>query len=71
MGDVVYLPVLTSLDIPTSRVLTKADEKGLSTAVVVGWDETGEFYFASSTAALPEVSWLLKLAEKKLLELAE
>ena len=68
MGEVIELPVITCLDIPTERVLQKAIEKELETAVVVGYDKDGNLYFASSVADGGDVLWLFELAKKALLE---
>jgi hypothetical protein len=69
MGDVVELDVVTSLDLPPERILNKALEKDLAGVIVVGTDKDGEFYFASSYAAGPEVLWLLEGAKMKLLKI--
>ena len=68
MGEVIEPNFVTYLDIPTERILRRAQEAGLSTAVVVGWAADGGFYFASSAADGGDVLWLLELAKKKLLE---
>jgi hypothetical protein len=61
---------ITKLDIKADVVLDSAMGV-LDSAVVVGWDKDGQFYFGSSIASGPEVVWLLELAKKKLLEIAE
>ena len=68
MGEIIEPSFVTLLDIPTERVLRKATDSELKTAVVVGWDADGDFYFASSVADGGDVLWLLELAKKKLLE---
>jgi hypothetical protein len=68
-SNVVELDVVTTLDIPAERVLRNA--AGITTAVVLGYNEDGSFYFASSVADGAEVLWLLKLAEKRLLEIGD
>lgn len=68
MADVIDLPVITTLDIPAERILSSAIEKGIETAVVVGWDKEGELYFASSVADGGEVLWLLEKAKQALLK---
>jgi hypothetical protein len=70
MGDLVFGKFITTLDCPPDRVLESAIGK-TTDAVVIGWDTEGEFYFASSKAAGPEVLWLLELAKKKLLEIGD
>ena len=69
MSEVIDLPVITRLKIPVSKVLKAAE--GLETAVVVGYTEEGEFYFASSDPDGAAVLWLLKLAERKLFAAAD
>ena len=68
MGDVIEANMITKLNIPAERVLRKAQEEKLSEVVVIGWDEDGEAYFASSVADGGEVLWMLELAKKRLLE---
>ena len=68
MGEVIEASFVTRLDIPAERVLRQAGESGLETAIVIGWDSDGEFYFASSAADGGDVLWLLEVAKKKLLE---
>jgi hypothetical protein len=60
---------ITSLDQDPERVLAKAAGQLLG-VVVVGYDQDGDFYFASSYADGGEVLWLLEVAKKKLLEIA-
>jgi hypothetical protein len=71
MTNVIEPSFITKLDIPTERILRKAQDANLGTVVVVGWDEGGEFYFASSVADGGETLWLLEMAKKKLLEAGE
>ena len=66
MGKVLILPVITKLDISPERVLESAHDQ-LDTAVIVGWDKSGEFYFASSVADGADVLWLLETAKLELL----
>jgi hypothetical protein len=68
MGEVVELPVITRLDIPPERTLNAALKKGLAEVVVIGFDQDGDFYFASSKSDGGGVIWLLEMAKKKLLE---
>jgi hypothetical protein len=69
MGDVVDLPVITSLDIPAERVLRKALDADLECAVVIGFDKDGNLYVSSSKADGGDVLWLLEGAKKMLLEI--
>ena len=67
------LPVVTSLDLPTERILQAAinNAEPLQKVVVIGYDSNGEMYFASSVADGPEVLWLLEKAKLKLLNIGE
>lgn len=67
MGEVVVADILTRLDVPAERVLDNAQIARLTSVVVVGYDEEGEEYFASSIADGGSVLWLLERAKKKLL----
>lgn len=67
MSNVVELPVVTSLDIPCERILRKAAEADLQTAIVIGRDQDGELYFASSVADGGDVLWLMEIAKKALI----
>jgi hypothetical protein len=68
MNNVVILPVVTRLDLPAQRTLDAACDANLETAVVIGWDADGDFYFASNKADGGDVLWLLELAKRKLFE---
>ena len=68
MGEVVALPVSTSLDIPADRVLRGALDHGMDCVVVLGIGTDGESYFASSAGDSAEIVWLMELAKKQLLE---
>ena len=66
MGDVVYAPVITSLDMDTKRVLDGALNSELSEVVVIGWSDIDGWYFASNLAAGSKVTWYLTRALHKL-----
>lgn len=68
-AEIVNFNGITKLDLPPERVLSSAVAADLDAAIVVGWDKEGEFYFASSYAAGPEVLWLLEIARTKLLKI--
>jgi hypothetical protein len=69
MGDIHRLPgLVTRLDSPADEVLDRARGGGLRAAVIIGWDEGTEFYFASSIADGADVLWLLEMAKRELLE---
>lgn len=57
----------SSTDVPVPKVLRWATEALCSEVIVIGYDKNGDFYFASSKANGPDVLWLLKLAERKLM----
>lgn len=67
MTNIIEFNGVTRLDIPAERVLRAAIDEPLETAVVVGYDEDGEFYFASSKADGGSVLWLLETAKKELM----
>jgi len=71
MGSVVELECVTTLDLPAERVLRKAIEADLQTAVVIGYTQDGEFYFASTTADGGNVMWLTEQARHELLKVAD
>jgi len=67
MGEdnVVYLDIETTADVSVPRVLET--EHFLKTAIVIGWDQEGQFYASSSTSDLKEIVFLLKLFETNLM----
>ena len=67
MSNVTYLPCETTLDIPSDRVLECAIGQ-TEQVVVIGADKDGKLYFASSYGDQTQTLWLLKKAEKVLLE---
>ena len=71
MGDVISLGNITRLDIPTDRVLDEAKGSCADGVVIMGFDDDGEVYFASSIADGATVLWLIEHAKKKLLEVGE
>lgn len=68
MTKVTRLPCITTLHIPADTILESAMGK-LDGAVVMGWDEDGTLYFASSYANGGEVLWLMEKAKKDLLDI--
>tara|TARA_R110002167_G_scaffold42512_10_gene129145 strand:+ start:325 stop:543 length:219 start_codon:yes stop_codon:yes gene_type:complete len=70
LGEVVVLPVVTSLDCDPERVLSAAQGK-LESVVIMGWDKDGDEYFASSIADGGTCVWLAERLKKKLLEAAD
>jgi tryptophanyl-tRNA synthetase len=71
MGEVVEPVFVTKLDLPAERILRKATENNLSEAIVIGLDQDGNLYFASSNADGADVLWLIELAKKRLLEIGD
>lgn len=69
--NVVFLPVVTRLDIPVERVLDMAKAAGLTQVLILGYDADGDEYFASNTADGPDNLWLLERAKKKLLDIVD
>jgi hypothetical protein len=67
VAKIINLPCVTKLDMPVDRILDGAEKGKLKQAVVIGWGEDDDFYFASSMADGPEVLWLLQIAQRKLL----
>jgi len=66
--NVIPLGNITRLNLPTDRVLDAAKGSCSGGVVVLGWDDDGSFYFASSIADGGDVVWLMEMAKKKLLE---
>ena len=58
---------ITKLDLDPDRVLTQAIGK-LQGCLVLGFDQDGEFYAASSYADGGNVLWLLEMGKKRILE---
>jgi len=54
------LDVQTKLPLPVNRILDGARNAELSTAIVVGYTEDGEEYFASSTGDIGTIIVLLE-----------
>lgn len=65
-NNIIPLNNITYLDIPIERVLDGAKNE-LDEAIVIGWDKSGEVYFASSISDGAEVNWLLDKAKLALL----
>jgi len=67
MTNVIDLPVITTLDYPSDRLLEKAIGN-VDGVLILGWDKEGELYFASSKGDGGHCLWLMELAKKALLE---
>jgi hypothetical protein len=68
MSNVTFLPCVTSLDIPVEAVLEMAVAANLESCVIVGKDENGDLFFASTKADGGSVLWLFEMAKKELME---
>ena len=69
MGKIIPLGGITKLDLPIGRVLESAKER-LEGVVLMGYDNEGELYFASTYADGGEVLWLMENCKKQLLEIS-
>lgn len=61
----------TTLDIQPSEVLEAALLTDLSSAVVLGHQENGELFIASSKGSAGEILWLIEKCKLALLESVE
>jgi hypothetical protein len=68
--NIIPLNNITKLDIPFERVLEQA-KTNLEHGVIIGWDNDGNLYVASSIADGGEVNWLLDKAKQALLNIEE
>lgn len=68
MSNVIPLGNVTSLNLPTDRVLEEAKGHCSDGVVIMGYDDDGELYFASSIADGGEVLWLMEKLRLLLLE---
>lgn len=57
------------INTPVPKILATAAGAKLETAVVIGWDKDGEFYFSSSEPNGAEVLWMLMAAVHELIGL--
>lgn len=71
MSNVIPLGAVTRLDIPTDRVLDGAKGHCTDGVVVMGYDDDGDLYFASSIADGGDVLWLMEKLKQQLLEAGE
>ena len=65
--NVTVLPVLTTLDVPTERILNAALKAELQSCVIIGLNAEGELYFASSMADGGAVLWWMEKAKHLLM----
>ena len=66
--NVIPLGNITRLDLPTDHVLDAAKGDCSDGVIVLGYDDQGELYFASSIADGGSVIWLLEQAKLALLK---
>jgi hypothetical protein len=71
MGQVVDLNCITTLPIPTERVLQKASSLNFERVVIIGVLEDGGEYFASSEADGGCILWDMERAKFKLMNIAQ
>lgn len=71
MGDVIYGDFITRLDLPAERVLSGAQAADLRSVVILGYDQDGNEYFASSMSDGGTVLWLMERARLKLLRITD
>lgn len=71
MGEVIPLGMITNLNIPADRVLEQAQGQLDDGVVLMGRDNDGELYFASSIADGGEVLWLLERCKTLLMKISE
>lgn len=67
--DVVWLDMVTRLDIDPICVLDGAMEADLTHVVIAGYRADGSEYFAASMADGGETLWLIERLKKRLLEI--
>lgn len=70
MGDVVILPVITTLDLPPDGLLEAAKGK-LTEVVILGFTEDGDEYFASSKGGAGDVLYHLERAKYNLMKMTD
>ena len=66
--NVVPLNCTTTLDIPVDRVLDAAKEEVKDVVIVIGRQEDGKLYAASSISDVGDLLVLLELAKRTLLD---
>lgn len=71
IDNVIPLGNVTRLDLPSDRVLEEAKRQIKGGVVIMGYDNDGGFYFASSIADGGEVLWLAEMMKKQLLEIGD
>ena len=69
MTNVAQLKAIECHDVPSEQVLKRAIGDKIRNAVVLGYDEDNDFYFASAQSDGAETLWLLQLAIHKLMRI--
>jgi hypothetical protein len=69
MGDVIEFPEGTLGDVPVEGVLEGG--KLLQMVCIMGYDNDGNEYFASSSGEIQEINWLLDRYKKFLQEVQD
>jgi len=69
-AKVIPLNNITRLDLPVDQVLEQAKGQ-LKSVVLLGYDNDGKEYFASSIADGAEVNWLLDRCKLQLLDMVD
>jgi len=67
MSNIIEFGGMTTLDLPPDKVLTSAVGE-LNGCLVIGYDQKGGFYFASSYGDDRQILWMIEQAKKQLLE---
>lgn len=67
MGSITRFKVIDN-SVPSIEVLTEAAEAGIDSAVVLGFDKDGMFYFASAHEDGMKTLWLLEQARYRLIQ---
>ena len=68
MSNIIPIGGITLLDIPEDQILEQSKGK-MDGVVLMGWDQDGELYFASSFADGGSVLWLMEKCKEALLEI--
>lgn len=71
MGEVIDLPVITSLDLDPARVLAAASKEKFERVLIIGVLEDGEEYHASSAADGGTLLWDMERTRHALMKLAD
>ena len=67
-SNLLVFPGETKADFDPVVMLETAKTAGLEKVAIVGWDSEGELFLSSSFGTYPDLLWLLKQAEKFLLD---